>query len=92
MILASIQTGKIDKALLNKSTSGKTFLNIALIPGKNGKDEYGNDGFIVQSVSKEERARGVKGPIIGNWKDMDKPAQPRQQKLSTECPEDDVPF
>jgi hypothetical protein len=31
-------------------------------------DQYGNWGMIVQSVSKEDKARGVKGAILGNVK------------------------
>jgi hypothetical protein len=41
---------------------------MVLFDNKDGKDQYGNDGFVVQSVSKEARQQGVKGPIIGNWK------------------------
>lgn len=51
-----------------------------IIPGKKGQyidatlflndapDQYGNHGFIAQSVSKEDREAGIRGPIIGNAK------------------------
>jgi hypothetical protein len=35
---------------------------------RDGTDQYGYDGFIVQDVGKERREAGIKGPIIGNWK------------------------
>lgn len=31
-------------------------------------DQYGNNGFIVESVSKEERQAGQRGTILGNAK------------------------
>lgn len=31
-------------------------------------DQYGNSGMITQDVKKEEKAAGVKGPILGNCK------------------------
>ena len=39
-----------------------TFINIA------EKDQYENNGFISQSVDKEEREQGVQTPILGNVK------------------------
>jgi len=33
-------------------------------------DQYGNNGFIVESITKEEREQGKKGTIIGNAKFM----------------------
>jgi hypothetical protein len=35
---------------------------------RDDKDQYGNDGFVSQSVTKEERENGVKMPILGNAK------------------------
>ena len=67
MIKISINTSKIDKSLLYEGKQGK-YLNIVLIDNKGGEDKYGNKGFVVQDVSKEEREKGNRGPIIGNWK------------------------
>lgn len=82
MKFIKIDVTKIKKELLFK---GKTavYLDAALIERP---DEYGNAGFISQNVSKEARARGEKGPIIGNWKrvgDDKKPAQATAQRTST---------
>lgn len=64
MIVAKIDVSKIDKAHLFEGKKGK-YLDIALHEKPN---EYGDDGFITQSVSKEARDKGIKGGIIGNWK------------------------
>lgn len=76
-------------------------MNIAIIENRDGKDQYGNDGMITQSVSKEERLKGIKGPIIGNWRRIeskDKPSTKTAPK-ATSAPvkvdsegSDDVPF
>jgi len=65
MITCKINVTKIDKARLFKGEKG-TYLDVNLIetPG----DQYGNDYMIVQAVSKEERAAGVKGAVLGNAK------------------------
>lgn len=69
-----IDVRKIAKEHLFQGTKG-TYLDVTLLENKNGPDEYGNDGFIVQDVSKEAREAGVKGPIIGNWKHLQPKAQ-----------------
>lgn len=76
MITVSINTAKIDKNHLFEGKTGK-FLDIALMESKSGKDKYGNDGFVTQSISKEARARGERGPIIGSWKRLEH--NPRSQ-------------
>lgn len=93
-----IDVTKIDKAYLFKGKSG-TYLDATLMDNREGPDQYGNDGFIVQDVGKENREKGIKGPIIGNWKHVgDKPAQPRPQQKQAQtqaedCQEDDdIPF
>lgn len=68
MYTAGIKTKKIDKTALNVSANGDTFLNIALIFNKDGTDKYGNDGFIVQQIPGERRAKGERGAILGNFK------------------------
>ena len=65
MISISIDVTKINKDKLFKGEKG-TYLNAVLIETPN--NTYGNDYMIVQSVSKEERAQGVKGEILGNGK------------------------
>ena len=95
MIAAKIDVTKINKEYLYKGKSG-TYLDVTLIPNKDGQDQYGNDGFIAQSVSKELRDQGVKGPIVGNYKTIQK--QAKQQPKPQAKPQDDkynfddVPF
>lgn len=67
MKLLKIDVTKIDKARLFKGKAA-TYLDLVMHENKNGTDKYGNDGFITQSCTKEERQNGVKMPIIGNWK------------------------
>ena len=78
MIILKVDVTKIDKSLLFKGQKG-TYLDCALHENRDGEDEYGNMGFISQSVGREARERGEKGPIIGNYKEIgrkqDKPAQ-----------------
>jgi len=76
MISASISSHKIDKSLVVDKGDGKRYLNIVLF--ENDKpDQYGNDGIIKQSLTKEQRAAGTQAPIVGNWKWMNKPAAPK---------------
>lgn len=97
MKIAKIDVTKIDKAHLFKGNKG-TYLDLVLMENKDGPDKFGNDGFCVQGVSKEARAQGVKGPIIGNWKHVETGRKPQQPKAQTKpdpsvtVPEDDVPF
>lgn len=93
-----INCSKIDKAHLFKGTKG-TYLDIAVWPNKDGADEWGNTHYITQSISKEARERGEKGPIIGNLKITlpdNKNATTGQRGAkegpSTELEQDDVPF
>lgn len=66
MIAIKINVKRIDKAHLYAGEKG-TYLDAVL---HDKPDTYGNAGFVSQSVSKEARAKGVKGPIIGNWKHL----------------------
>ena len=67
----SLDVSKIDKTALYESPkTGKKYLNITLLI-RDEKDQYGNDGFIVQKISKSRKDAGEKGPILGNGKIMD---------------------
>lgn len=92
MIKYKIDVTKIDKALLYKGEKG-TYLNGVFLENKNGPGEYGDDGFIVQDVSKEQREQGIKGPIIGNWRHLQvsKPA-PKPVTAASTAEDDDIPF
>jgi hypothetical protein len=65
MISVSINVSKIDKAHLYEGKQGK-YLNLVL--WETPDDKYGNDYRVVQGVSKEARAAGTKGAILGNAK------------------------
>ena len=94
MITLKIDVTKIDKAHLFVGTKGK-YLDVVLRENKDGPDKYGNDGFVVQGVSKEARAAGTKGPIIGNWKRMQRAAgaaTPKPASPGAKPEQDDAPF
>lgn len=74
MISVSINVSKIDKAHLYEGKSGK-YLNLVL--WESPDDKYGNDYRVVQGVSKEARASGVKGAILGNGKILGKQSTPQ---------------
>ena len=61
-----IDYDKIDQSLLYQGQKG-LYLD-ATVMESDTIGQYGDAGFIVQSVSKEARARGEKGPIIGNYR------------------------
>lgn len=63
IINVRIDVTKIEKERLYRGKKGK-YLDMVLIPTPNGK--YDQTHMVVQSVSKEEREQGIKGPILGN--------------------------
>lgn len=84
MIKISIDVTKIskDRLYIGKTREDGTtpkYLSLTLVENKDGKDRFGNDGFVAEDVSKEERLAGVKGVIVGNWKKLEfgdrKPAE-----------------
>ncbi len=66
-ISVRIDVTKIDKARFFKGEKG-TYMDLTTFIDMDQKDQYSNNGFISQSVSKEERAQGVQTPILGNVK------------------------
>ncbi len=63
----SIDVTKIEKARLFKGAKG-TYLDCTAFVDLDEQGQYGDNGMVVQSVSKDERQQGVKGPILGNVK------------------------
>ena len=100
MIVIKIDVTKIDKLRLFPGKNGAKYLDLALIENKNGEDQYGNTHMVVQSVSKEERENGIKGPILGNAKTIGRADGPRPPSISpapapapsTREQDDDIPF
>ena len=79
-ISIKLDVTKIDKARLFQGAKG-TYLDLTGFIDLDQKDQYENNGFISQSVSKEERAQTIQTPILGNTKiffDDRQPAQPQQ--------------
>jgi len=46
-------------------------MDVTLVSNRDGKDQYDNDGFATLDLGKERRLAGERGPILGNWKDLD---------------------
>lgn len=92
MIALSIDVTKIDKSAIYEGKNGK-YVSLVLKENKNGKDKYGNDGFVAQDVGKQRRMAGERGPIVGNYKEigglMGKGVPP--QKLPP-LDEEEIPF
>jgi len=88
-IAVNLDVKKIDKTKLYVGKKG-TYLD-AVVFLKDEADEYGNHGFIVQSVTKEEREKGVKGEILGNVKILGQ-EQPQQDKAQPQKADDGLPF
>ena len=103
IIGAKIDVKKINKDLFFKGEKG-LYMDISILENKNGTDQYGNDFMITQDVGKEARARGEKGPIIGNGKyrvrSAATPPPPQEQSSEpryadepkADQPEDDLGF
>jgi hypothetical protein len=86
---AKINVLQILKQYLFEGRSGK-YLDIVCFVNKDGKSKYGDDGFVVQEISKEAREKGEKGPIIGNWRWMEeKPAKPKAAPSAKPAVDDD---
>ena len=100
MIRLNINLEKLDKQFFFKGAKG-TYADLTLIPSRDSK--YGDSHFIVQDVGKENRANGIKGPIVGNAKPIQSnnrephPDTPRGKIDPADVPpplpaDDDVPF
>ena len=79
-ISIKIDVKKILKERLFNGQKG-TYLDLTTFIDLDNVDQYDNNGFISQSVSKDERDQGVKTPILGNCKVFfnDSQQQPQQQ-------------
>ena len=73
MITLSIDVTKIDKNLIKtvtkKDGSEAKYLNLVLMPNRDGKDIYDNDGFVKQNTTKAQRDEVIQTPILGNYQD-----------------------
>ncbi len=96
-----IDVTKITKDRLYVGKTGAKYLD-AIAMELDEPDRFGNTWMIVESVTKEERMAGKRGPILGNMKDIvgkaspnPTPAQRQPASPESESPidrEDSVPF
>lgn len=61
----SIDVTKLEKERFVKGKKG-TYANLTTFIDLDNKDQYENNGFVSQSITKEERSNGVQTPILGN--------------------------
>ena len=91
-ISIKLDVSKIDKARLFKGEKG-TYLDLTTFIDTENPGKYGDHGFISQSVSKDERAAGVKTPILGNVKVfMVTDAEKASSAPATADFDDEIPF
>lgn len=87
MFTGTIDVSKINKEKLYKGKKG-IYLNITFWVDEE-KDQYGNNGMIVESSTKAERDAGNKGNILGNVKVPEMAAPVAQAEPEWN---DDLPF
>jgi hypothetical protein len=78
-----INVSALDQARLFQGAKGQ-YLDATIFVELDELDQYGNSGMITQDVSKDEKAQGIKGNILGNGKvfwveNGQAPQQPQQQ-------------
>lgn len=95
-ISVKLDVTKIDKSRIFEGKKGK-YLDLTTFVDLDNLDEYGNNGFISQSVSKDEQSSGVKTPILGNVKvfwqgDSNQPSNAGGSAASNDGFDDSIPF
>lgn len=90
-IKLKIDVSKISKPDLYQGKKG-IYLDAVLFENRDGQSEYGDDGFIVQGISKEKREAGERGPIIGNWRHMEAAKAAPKAAASEDNADSDIPF
>lgn len=81
-----IDVKKIEKARLFEGKKG-TYLDLNTFIDTEVQGEYGDNGFISQSVSKEEREQGVQTPILGNVTIFYNDSKQAQQQHAPSAPQ-----
>lgn len=97
-----IDVTKILKEHLFPGKNGAKYLDLTVWQNRDGVDNYGNTHMVVQSLPRELRDAGEKGPILGNGKTFGQAAQQQEQpKRRQSTPgrqsepdpdDDDIPF
>lgn len=95
IISISIDVTKIDKARLYPGKNGAKYFNATLLYNED-KDQYENNGPIIEDVTKDERTAGKKGTIVGNAKERVQAGKTPAPKANYAQPADeagdDLPF
>jgi hypothetical protein len=87
MITIKLDVTKFEKDRFHKGKKG-IYADLALIEHPN---DFGDDGFVVQSVSKEERDAGERGPIVGNWRELNKKTDKPPERPAKPAPRTSAP-
>ena len=96
----------LDASRIQRHQNGKLYLNLEMSENKDGIDRFGKTHRVAEPATKEERAEGIRTPILGNVETFYFPSEaqgaPMKQataprKVATaavvEEPEgDDIPF
>lgn len=92
LIAIKIDVSKIDKERLFQGKKGSYLDATVFLNDEEG--QYGDNGMITQSVSKEEREAGVKGNILGNVKILGEfgDNKPAAAPAPAAVESDDIPF
>jgi hypothetical protein len=93
-ISVRIDVTKIDKSRLYKGAKG-TYLDLTTFVDTEQQDQYENNGFISQSLTKEEREAKYQTPILGNVKVFytdSTTTAPAVAAMSIEELDEDLPF
>jgi hypothetical protein len=89
-IALNINVKKINKKRLYKGKKG-IYLDMVLFYNSE-TDQYEQNGFVVESISKEERQNGQQGTILGNAKELGRPQPSADVDEALEEVEEDLPF
>ena len=102
MITFSIDVTRLDKTrfttITRRDGTKAIICDLVAFDFKNGPNDSGQDGMVKQQVTREERQAMKEMPILGNFKNWDKPApaplqvtvEPKRGLLSQE--NDEIPF
>jgi len=91
-----IDLAKMDMTRIFNGKNGAQYLDATIFVDMEQLDQYGNSGMITQSVSKDEKAQGVKGNILGNGKlfwveNGQAPQAQAQQQSYQQAPQQQAP-
>jgi len=89
LIAIKIDVTKIDKSRLFQGKNGAQYLDATVFVNEE-QGNFGDNGMVTQSVSKEERESGVKGAILGNVKILGSYGDNSAPAVSAESEE--IPF